>query len=210
MDLSQAEAAATLAGALVSTDSVLSGGAAALAAVEWECSVAVKVVDRTRLRPHDEEALAREVACLRALAGHPGCLALRAARASPRRHYLVTELLGGGDLFDRVVVRGRYPEPAARAVARQLARTLAHVHASGLVHRDLKPENVLLESYADDVTVTPPPRPRPRRRSMRRVEQERTAVACAKRPLESAPESTPGSERHPPPPPFFWWENSQN
>ena len=71
------------------------------------------MVDRRQLRPHDELALVREVACLQRCAAHPGVLQLRAGSGSTsglasdlHRHYVVTELLGGGDLFDRVVGPG--------------------------------------------------------------------------------------------------------
>jgi serine/threonine protein kinase len=75
------------------------------------------VVDRRQLRPHDELAFVREVACLLRCSAHPGVLSLFEDYQDPynggsvgsgvvselQRHYLVTELLGGGDLFDRVV-----------------------------------------------------------------------------------------------------------
>jgi len=77
-----------------------------------------QVVDRRQLRPHDELAFVREVACLQRCGAHPGVLSLFEDYPDPygdggsdgggvvselKRHYLVTELLGGGDLFDRVV-----------------------------------------------------------------------------------------------------------
>lgn len=47
----------------------------------------------------------------------------------------MTELLRGGDLFDRVVGRGAYPQAQAAAVVRQLARALAFLHDAARVGR---------------------------------------------------------------------------
>jgi len=66
--------------------------------------------------------------------------------------FIVMELVTGGDLLDRLVERGRYPEMDARALARGLLEALAHLHERQIVHRDIKPENILLTSPHDDVT----------------------------------------------------------
>lgn len=69
----------------------------------------------------------------------------------------MTEYLAGGDLFDRILSRGAYPESEARCVVRQLLTVLAHLHGPcGIAHRDLKPENVLLE-VAPLQTLSPSP-----------------------------------------------------
>ena len=67
--------------------------------------------------------------------------------------YLVVEQLHGGELFDRVVKRGPYPEEKARIVTHRLLDALLYLHAKGIAHRDLKPENILLASQSDDTQV---------------------------------------------------------
>jgi eukaryotic-like serine/threonine-protein kinase len=52
--------------------------------------------------------------------------------------------VAGGSLRQRLQMTARLPVDLAVAVARDVARALAHAHAQGVVHRDIKPENVLL------------------------------------------------------------------
>lgn len=68
--------------------------------------------------------------------------------------YLVMELLHGGDLFDRIVSKGRYSEIESRRVMRRMLAAVHYLHQDrDIVHRDLKPENILCSSRSDDVTV---------------------------------------------------------
>ena len=68
--------------------------------------------------------------------------------------YLVMELLAGGDLFDRIVDKGRYGETESRRVMRRILAAVYYLHEEqNVVHRDLKPENILLVSRKDDVQV---------------------------------------------------------
>jgi len=69
------------------------------------------------------------------------------------RPVLVTELLDGEDLGQRIERTGALSIPEALAVAAQLADALAVAHAAGVVHRDIKPSNVFLCQTADDSIV---------------------------------------------------------
>jgi serine/threonine protein kinase len=60
--------------------------------------------------------------------------------------YIITELMTGGELFDRIVTRTAYSEREARDIVRTLAEALCYMHSKGIAHRDLKPENILLSS----------------------------------------------------------------
>lgn len=62
----------------------------------------------------------------------------------PKLHYLVLELVAGGDLEQFVYTNGPQTAPVACEWARQAATGLAAAHAHGLTHRDLKPSNLLL------------------------------------------------------------------
>jgi calcium/calmodulin-dependent protein kinase I len=67
--------------------------------------------------------------------------------------YIVTELVAGGELFDRIVSKTSYTEKEARDLIKTLLETLAYMHGRGIVHRDLKPENLLLCSEEDDSNI---------------------------------------------------------
>ena len=60
------------------------------------------------------------------------------------RPALVTELLEGEDLGQRIERCGPLPTEQVLTIAVQLARALRDAHAAGVVHRDLKPSNVFL------------------------------------------------------------------
>ena len=59
--------------------------------------------------------------------------------------YIVTELIEGETLRDRVQRCGIPPHPELGAlVCFELAGALRHAHEQGVIHRDLKPENVMI------------------------------------------------------------------
>jgi len=105
--------------------------------------VAVKVLppgvasDPDRLRRFEQEA--RAVAAL----SHPNILAVYDVGEESDLHFIVSELLEGQSLRDKLA---EGPLPARRAIdiAIQIARGLAGAHDKGIIHRDLKPENVFV------------------------------------------------------------------
>lgn len=109
--------------------------------------VAIKRVAKART---SRAQFLREVDMLRRARGAPGVPALREAFETREAFVLVTELVRGGELFDRLVRRGAFEEAEARALALELARALAHLHAQAVVHADLKPENILLTAERAD------------------------------------------------------------
>ncbi|MBT2370077.1 serine/threonine-protein kinase [Streptomyces sp. ISL-10] len=62
------------------------------------------------------------------------------------RPWIATEFLTGPTLDNAVRAHGPLDEPTLRVLASSLARTLADIHAAGLIHRDLKPANIVLTS----------------------------------------------------------------
>jgi serine/threonine protein kinase len=89
-----------------------------------------------------EEWLLREAEAAAQLS-HPNIATLYDAGRSEHGPYLVFELLEGETLEERLS-RGPLPPADAVRMAVELARALAHAHASGVVHCDLKPSNVFL------------------------------------------------------------------
>uniref|UniRef100_A0A8B9JW36 non-specific serine/threonine protein kinase n=1 Tax=Astyanax mexicanus TaxID=7994 RepID=A0A8B9JW36_ASTMX len=64
-----------------------------------------------------------------------------------RSVYLVTELLKGGELLDKILRQKFFSEREASAVLFTITKTVEYLHAQGVVHRDLKPSNIL---YVDE------------------------------------------------------------
>ena len=54
--------------------------------------------------------------------------------------YLVLELLGGGELLERIRKKKNFCEVEASNIIRKLASAVEFMHGRGVVHRDLKPE----------------------------------------------------------------------
>src|SRR5262245_60519703 len=105
--------------------------------------VAIKVLpagvagDPDRLQRFEQEA--RAAAAL----NHPNILAVHDIGQHDGVAYIVSELLEGETLRDRLT-SGALPVRKAVDCAVQIAHGLAAAHERGIVHRDLKPENVFL------------------------------------------------------------------
>ncbi len=103
--------------------------------------VAIKI-----LRATDDEQRRRFEREARAIAGldHPNLLTIFDVGTDRGTDYLVTELLRGETLRDRLDRVGRLSWDETARIAEALARGLAAAHAGGIVHRDIKPENVFV------------------------------------------------------------------
>ena len=107
--------------------------------------VAIKILpselatDADRLRRFEHEAQAA------AGLNHPNILAVHDVGTVDGQPYIVSELLEGETLRDRLSTG---PLPARKAIdcAGQLARGLSAAHERGIVHRDLKPENIFVDA----------------------------------------------------------------
>uniref|UniRef100_A0A3Q4M8V6 calcium/calmodulin-dependent protein kinase n=1 Tax=Neolamprologus brichardi TaxID=32507 RepID=A0A3Q4M8V6_NEOBR len=68
-------------------------------------------------------------------------------------HYLLFDLVTGGELFEDIVAREYYSEADASHCIQQILEAVLHCHQMGVVHRDLKPENLLLASKCKNAAV---------------------------------------------------------
>ena len=113
---------------------------------------AVKIVTKANLTAEDALALRDEIDILSQLQ-HPHIMRLYETFEDARYHYLVTEEMHGGELFDRVVAKMFYTEREARDTCLVLFRAMEYLHSRNVAHRDLKPENLLLLSATDDTQL---------------------------------------------------------
>ena len=86
----------------------------------------------------------REIAVMRAL-NHKNIVALRDVYYSPKRVFMIMELVKGGELFESIERNGRQSEAVARHYFQQLVHAIHYCHHRGVYHRDLKPENLLID-----------------------------------------------------------------
>lgn len=112
-------------------------------------SVAVKVLERDKICDDDaRQRLANEITILHRV-HHANLLQLLEVIEDVDRIYLVTEHVGGGELFNYIVERGRLDEPEAAKLFAQMVAAVDSCHRNLVIHRDLKPENVLLDANGD-------------------------------------------------------------
>ena len=112
-------------------------------------TVAIKCIAKKDLSAEDETALKQEVEILQNL-DHPHILKCYGFFDEPGMFYLPTEIMEGGELFDRIVKKTYYNEKEARDLILILINTIGYCHSKNIVHRDLKPENLLLAGFEDD------------------------------------------------------------
>ncbi|CAN1841304.1 CBL-interacting serine/threonine-protein kinase 7 [Linum perenne] len=108
--------------------------------------VAIKIIDKTKTESFMEPKIICEIKAMHRLQHHPNILRILEVMATRTRIFIVMELAVGGDLFSKVVQRGRMKESGARRYFQQLVSALHFCHENGVAHRDVKPQNLLLDS----------------------------------------------------------------
>uniref|UniRef100_A0A452HPH9 calcium/calmodulin-dependent protein kinase n=1 Tax=Gopherus agassizii TaxID=38772 RepID=A0A452HPH9_9SAUR len=100
----------------------------------------------------NHQKLEREARICRLLK-HPNIVRLHDSISEEGFHYLVFDLVTGGELFEDIVAREYYSEADASHCIQQILESVNHCHLNGIVHRDLKPENLLLASKSKGAAV---------------------------------------------------------
>uniref|UniRef100_A0A8D3AD11 Ribosomal protein S6 kinase n=1 Tax=Scophthalmus maximus TaxID=52904 RepID=A0A8D3AD11_SCOMX len=102
---------------------------------------AAKIINKAKRDPTEE------VEILLRYGQHPNIITLKDVYDDGRSVFLVTELMKGGELLDKILRQKFFSEREASAVLYTITKTLEYLHVQGVVHRDLKPSNIL---YVDE------------------------------------------------------------
>ncbi|XP_034067538.1 calcium/calmodulin-dependent protein kinase type II delta 2 chain isoform X3 [Gymnodraco acuticeps] len=113
---------------------------------------AAKIINTKKLSARDHQKLEREARICRLLK-HTNIVRLHESISEEGFHYLVFDLVTGGELFEDIVAREYYSEADASHCIQQILESVQHCHVNGIVHRDLKPENLLLASKLKGAAV---------------------------------------------------------
>ncbi|KAG7879241.1 hypothetical protein KL935_002893 [Ogataea polymorpha] len=113
-----------------------------------ECC-AVKIFNPTRKDANWATSLNRELNILMKI-DHPNIVRsyetfVEPYDANTMTTYLVLEKVNGGELFNRIVSKGKLRQNETKALMSQLMSGLKYLHSLDIAHRDLKPENILLD-----------------------------------------------------------------
>ena len=111
--------------------------------------MAVKILEKDKIVDDDaRQRLVNEIAILQRVQ-HNNLVQLLEVIDEGDRIYLVTEYVGGGELFAYIVQKGRLEESEASRLFAQMVAAVDSIHRQLVIHRDLKPENVLLDANGD-------------------------------------------------------------
>mmetsp|Transcript_30898 Transcript_30898/g.49577 ORF Transcript_30898/g.49577 Transcript_30898/m.49577 type:complete len:546 (-) Transcript_30898:313-1950(-) len=117
-----------------------------------QVQAAIKIMDKER--SISKKLYQREVAILERLTPnkdkpHKGILPFMGHGEDDDSYYIVTRLLWGGELFDRIVSKDdeyKITEKIAVKLVCDMLQAVKYCHDNDIVHRDLKPENFVFAS----------------------------------------------------------------
>jgi serine/threonine protein kinase len=113
---------------------------------------AIKIIKKDKLNSEELEIVQDEVKIMHKIE-HPNCVQLFEMFETKKKLYMVLELLGGGELFDRIVAKGNFSEKEASDLMRDVTSCIKYLHEIGVVHRDLKPENLIYATIKENSPI---------------------------------------------------------
>jgi len=94
----------------------------------------MKIIKRHALSLEDEESLKMEISILRQT-NHPNIISIKEVFYCVDCVFLVTELMTGGELFDRIVTKDHYSEREAKLALSDIIIAVHYCHTNNIVHR---------------------------------------------------------------------------
>lgn len=113
---------------------------------------AIKSIDKSTLSQDELTSLNLEIDIVSQV-DHPNIVRAFEFYDEPKQLNVVMEVMGGGELFERIVEKDHYSEQEAALTIRPVIDAIKYCHEMNVVHRDLKPENMLYSSFDMDGIV---------------------------------------------------------
>jgi calcium-dependent protein kinase len=82
---------------------------------------------------------------------HPNIIQVKEYFISETYVSIVSEFCSGGELFDRIILNGKFSEEEAANLISQVLSAVSYCHQKQLVHCDIKPENIVYQDQVSDV-----------------------------------------------------------
>ena len=108
---------------------------------------AMKIIKNTSISDNDgmvNKKFLKEIQVLRDLE-HPNIIKIFEYYIDNKYHYIISELLTGGELYEAILKFQKFNEKKAAYIMKQILSALNYLHSKGIVHRDIKPENILVQ-----------------------------------------------------------------
>ncbi len=104
------------------------------------------------LEEHKKLDMVKQECAILSLVKHPNITELYDWFETRDKFYMVFDLASGGELFDRIVQKGKFTERDAAVIIATIINAVKYLHdpPHEIVHRDLKPENLLFKDKAPD------------------------------------------------------------
>ncbi|KAK0160713.1 hypothetical protein PV328_008094 [Microctonus aethiopoides] len=115
---------------------------------------ALKMISKARIVEENAIAQAKQEVGIQKVVGHHPFIACTSHHWQGRKTlYILTEYVGGGELFYLVDEYKKLPEEVVRIYVAEIALAIDFLHNAGIVHRDLKATNVLLDNEGHAILI---------------------------------------------------------
>ena len=116
----------------------------------------MKIIKKTNIKTQDDEQkFLKEIEILIKI-DHPNIIKIYEYYTDDVNFLLITEFIGGGDLYTVITKFSRFSEETAANIMYQLFSAVSYLHSMNIVHRDIKPENILVETWSiknNDISI---------------------------------------------------------
>lgn len=109
---------------------------------------AMKIIKKTCVSMQDDDQkFLKEIEILMET-DHPNIIKIFEYFIDDVNYILITEFIGGGDLYNSITKFNKFSEDTAATIMFQIFSAICYLHSKNIVHRDIKPENILVENWS--------------------------------------------------------------